>query len=61
MKPSRSRLDLNQSRRPSKLGEKLEQKKIDEARELSPEQRLLLALELSDAAAALHQACSKKR
>jgi hypothetical protein len=40
---------------------KLEQKKIDEARQLTPEQRLLLALELSDAAAALHQACSKKR
>lgn len=61
MEPFPSRLDLNQSRRPSKLGEKLEQKKIDEARQLTPEQRLLLALELSDAAAALHQACSKKR
>jgi len=61
MKASSSRLNVNRSRRPSKLGEKLEQKKIDEARQLTPEQRLLLALELSDAAAALHQACSKKR
>jgi hypothetical protein len=48
------------SRRPSKLGEQIEQKKLDEARRLTPEQRLLLALDLSDAAAALH-ACSKKR
>ena len=49
------------SRRPSKLGEQLEQNKLDEARRLTPEQRLLLALDLSDAAAALHDACSKKR
>ncbi|MDQ6733482.1 MAG: hypothetical protein M3Z35_05080 [Nitrospirota bacterium] len=49
------------SRRPSKLGEQLERKKFDEARRLTPEQRLLLALDLSDAAAALHDACSKKR
>jgi hypothetical protein len=39
----------------------LAQKKIDEARRLTPEQRLLIALELSDAAVALHRACSKKR
>ena len=51
----------NASRRPSKLGDMLEQRKIDEARRLTPEQRLLIALELSDAAAALHRACSKKR
>ena len=37
------------------------QKKIDGARLLTPEQRLLIALELSDAAAALHRAGSKKR
>jgi hypothetical protein len=55
MKPSSSRLNLNHSRRPSKVCEKLELKKIDEARQLT------LALELSDAAAASHQACSKKR
>lgn len=54
-------LRQNASRRPSKLGDMLEQKKIDEARRLTPEQRLLIALELSDAAAALHRAGSKKR
>jgi hypothetical protein len=36
-------------------------KKIDEARRLTPEQRLLIALELSDAAAVLHRTGSKKR
>ena len=51
----------NVSRRPSKLGDMLAQQKIDEARRLTPEQRLLIALDLSDAAAALHHACSKKR
>ena len=54
-------LGRSASRRPSKLGEMLAQKKIDEARRLTPEQRLLIALELSDTAAALHRACSKKR
>jgi hypothetical protein len=56
-----SSLTRNASRRPSKLGDVLAQRKIDEARRLTPEQRLLIALELSDAAAALHRACSKKR
>ena len=54
-------LGRNASRRPSKLGDMLAQQKIDEARRLTPEQRLLIALDLSDAAAALHHACSKKR
>jgi hypothetical protein len=49
------------ARRPSKLGDMLAQKKIDEARRLTPEQRLLIALQLSDAAAALHRAGCKKR
>jgi hypothetical protein len=53
--------NLNSSRRPSKLGDQLAKHKIDEARKLSPEQRLLLALELSDAAAALQRAGSNKR
>jgi hypothetical protein len=56
-----SSLGLNASRRPSKLGNRLEKKKIDEARRLTPEQRLLVALELSDAAAAFNRSCSKKR
>ena len=54
-------LTRNASRRSSKLGDMLAEQKIDEARRLTPEQRLLIALELSDAAAALHRACSKKR
>ena len=54
-------LTRNASRRPSKLGDMLAQQKIDEARRLTPEQRLLIALDLSDAADALHHACSKKR
>jgi len=39
----------------------LAQKKIDEARRLTPEQRLLIALELSDSAVALHRAVFNKR
>jgi len=52
---------LNAARRPSKLGDMLAQEKIDEDRRLTPVQRLRVALELSDAAAALHRAGSKKR
>jgi hypothetical protein len=43
---------LNASRGPSKLGDRVAQKKIDEARRLTPEQRLRVALELYAAAAA---------
>ncbi len=50
----------NTSRRPSQLGDMLAQNKIDEARRLTPEQRLLIALELSDAVVALQRAGSKK-
>lgn len=53
--------NLEGSRRPSKLGDGLAKHKIDEARRLTPEQRLLVALELSDVAATLQLACSKKR
>jgi hypothetical protein len=52
---------LNASRRPGKLGDMLAQKKIDEARRLTPEQRPLIALQLSYAAAALHRAASTRR
>jgi len=52
---------LNGSRRSSKLGDMLAQKMIDEPRRLTPEQRLRVALELSNAAVALHRAGSKKR
>jgi hypothetical protein len=56
-----SSLGLPASRRPSKLGDMLAKKKTDEARRLTPEQRLLIALELSNAAAVFHRASSKKR
>lgn len=61
MKLKASVSSLSDSRRPSKLGGMLAKRKIEEARRLTPEQRLLVALELSNAAAALHRACSKKR
>ena len=35
-------------RRPSRLGEEMARAKIERAREMTPEERLLLALELSD-------------
>jgi len=48
-------------RRPSRLSGWLAEKKIEEARRMKPEQRLLLALELSDLCRELAQACSAKR
>ena len=48
------------TRRPSKLGDGLAKHKIEKARQLTPAQRLLVALELSDVAVALQRACSKK-
>ncbi len=53
-------LTLEGSRRSSKLGDGLAKEKIEKARQLNPEQRLLVALELADATAALQRACSKK-
>lgn len=52
--------NFGDSRRPSRLGDRLAQHKIDEAQKLTPEQRLFIAIELSDAAAALHHACFNK-
>jgi hypothetical protein len=48
------------SRRASSLGDHLVKEKLDAARILTPEQRLRVALNLSDAALFLHRACSKK-
>ena len=48
------------SRRPSRLGEQLAQHKIAEAQKLTAEQRLLIALELSDSAATPQHTCSNK-
>ena len=52
---------LKASQRLSKVGDMLAQKQIDEARRLTPEQRLRVALELSDGSYAFHRAGSKKR
>lgn len=51
---------LRSRRRPSHLGNLLVKEKLDAARRLTPQQRLLLALELSDAALLLQEAGSKK-
>jgi hypothetical protein len=56
-----SSLELDAPRLPGKLGDMPAQRKIDEAQRLTPEQRRLIALELSDAAAAFHRAGSTKR
>ncbi|HET9844902.1 MAG TPA: hypothetical protein VFQ02_04100 [Nitrospira sp.] len=48
-------------RRPSALSAQASQAKLEEIRRLSPTQRLLLALELSDTCHELQRACSPKR
>lgn len=51
---------INGSRRKSVLGDHLGKAKLNAARRLTPEERLLIALELSDAALLLQHTCSKK-
>jgi len=48
-------------RRPSRLSGWLASQKIEEARRMTPEERLRLALELSDVCFELKLACSSKR
>ena len=48
-------------RRPSRLSGWLTSQKIEEARRMTPEERLRLALELSDVCLELKLACSSKR
>jgi hypothetical protein len=50
----------NRARRPSKLGAWLERTKREETGALAPEQRLAIALELSDMCLLLRRACSRK-
>lgn len=47
-------------RRPSPLGEEMARAKIERARKMTPEERLLLALELSDICLMLQRARSDK-
>ena len=44
--------------RPSRLGDLLRQAKLERARQMSPQERLLIALDLSDLCLALKRACS---
>ena len=48
-------------RRLSKLGSRLTSQKLEDAKMMSPEQRLLLALKLSDVCLELRRACLPKR
>jgi hypothetical protein len=48
-------------RRASVLSERLSEEKLAEIRQMSPAQRLVLALELSDTCYELARACSPKR
>jgi hypothetical protein len=51
---------LSARRRPSKLSEAMREAKLERARRMTPEERLELALELSDFCLDLKDACSKK-
>ncbi len=55
-----SQVSIDGARRPSRLGAQIARHKITEATKLTMEQRLLIALELSDSAAALQQSCFNK-
>lgn len=48
-------------RRSSKLGDEMDQSKIDRAQKMTPEQRLLRAIELSNAILRIKSECSKTR
>jgi hypothetical protein len=51
---------LSARRRPSKLSEAMREAKLERTRRMTPEERLELALELSDFCLELKDACSKK-
>ncbi len=46
--------------RPSRLAEQLREARLERARQMSPQERLLLALDMSDLCLDLHLACSVK-
>ncbi len=52
---------LASRRRPSRLGALLEGRKVKDARAVSPSERLLTALQLSDLCRELGKTCSPKR
>lgn len=55
-----ARAPLALSRRPSRLGAQLEARKLKEAQSLSPSERLLIALRLSDMCREFKKLCSPK-
>jgi len=55
-----SSVNPRSSRRPSALSELLLRQKLDDARSLSPEERLRVAVALSDVCLELHRACLNK-
>lgn len=57
---SADRYGNESSRRTSSLGEALVEMKFERARSMSPEERLLVALELSDLCMELQRACYVK-
>jgi len=60
MNPQQQAPSQNVTRRPSKLSDRLSSEKIDRARRMSPEERLLVALHLSDFCYELNHAGSPK-
>ena len=60
MNPQSQALVRNVRRRPSKLSERLSNEKIERARRMTPEERVTVALYLSDFCRELSLACSPK-
>jgi hypothetical protein len=58
--PAHNRMLTPYPRRPSLLGEEMAKAKIARARNMTPEERLLLTLELSDLCLSLEPPCSPK-
>jgi hypothetical protein len=60
MKTQRSIIRGSLKRRSSKLSQRLSDEKIERARRMTPEERLIVALHLSDFCHELNRACSQK-
>lgn len=60
MKPQQPIVRETLERRPSKLSQWLSNEKIEHARRMTPEERLTVALHLSDFCRELNRSCSRK-
>lgn len=58
--PQQPTISQNSQRRPSRLSQWLSNEKIEQARRMTPEERLTVALHLSDFCRELNRACSPK-